>query len=124
MDAGGQAAVGQHGVGVGAAAAIHVDGIAHHRAGGVVHAVAQANQGGHMVNDQLVVATGQSVGVAEHAHMAADGLRTQGDHVALPLASQLNLVRREAAFHEQGGAHGIHVASVTNAAVYREVPSR
>ena len=126
MYASGQAAVGEHGVAVGAAAAVHVHRVAHQcRHGTVVDAVARGGQRGHVVDDQVIVAAGQAVGVAQHAHMPYDGCGTQGDDVILALAGQLDLVGREAALDQQRGAdaetQAFEVAGVAGAAVHLDV---
>ena len=77
-----------------------------------------------MVDRDRVVAAGQAVGVAEHAHVPREPRRAQGDRVALALAGDLDLVGRQAAVHGDRRADVVDVARVAEAAVDLEVAAR
>ena len=119
-----QAAMREHGVGIGTTTAVHINAVAHRCAGGIIEPIAQRGQRGHVVNNQHIVTTGQTVGVTEHAHMAADGGGSQCDDIVLTLTGQFDLIGRQAAFGQQCGADGVQITGVAPAAVHRQVATR
>ena len=118
------AAVGVDHVAVGAAAAVQVHGVAHQGADAVVDAVALGRHAGQAVEDEEVVAAGQAVGVAQHAHMAQQALDAQLDGVTLAFTRDLDLVGCQRTFEQDIGARGVGIARVAAVAMDHQVAAR